>query len=152
MWSHLLGYCYQQYRSQPTAAAQEKSVPDPETDQICVAVYGFQVVGTEDVHTGIIGIQSVQLDPRRIREFRLDIVDTELDLLNRISDLVAELNPDILTGWEVQRASWGYLNLRAKHYGTKQDGAAHPQIHAIFFRVRFTRFFVQSPSAAAGRN
>lgn len=99
------------------APAHEKKVPDPETDPICIAVYGFQVSGTEDIHTGILALQNIQLNPRRIREFRLDIVDTELDLLNRISDIVAEFDPDILTGWEVQRASWGYLNLRAKQYG-----------------------------------
>lgn len=115
-----------------TAPAPEKSVPDPETDQICLAVYGFQVVGTGDVHTGVIGLQNVQLDPRRIREFRPDFVDTELDLLNRVSDLVAELDPDILTGWEVQRASWGYLNLRAKQYGMIQNWMILPSIHIIF--------------------
>jgi DNA polymerase zeta len=93
-------------------------VPDPESDTICIAFYGLQVAGTEDIHTGIIAIQNVQLNPRRIREFYLDIVDTELDLLNRISDIVGEFDPDILTGWEVQRASWGYLNSRAKQYGT----------------------------------
>ncbi|KAF9453810.1 DNA/RNA polymerase [Macrolepiota fuliginosa MF-IS2] len=98
------------------APAHENTVSDPESDPICIAIYGFQVAGTADIHTGIIAIQNVQLNPRRIREFRLDIVDTELDLLNRISDIVFEFDPDILTGWEVQRASWGYLNLRAKHY------------------------------------
>lgn len=98
------------------APAFERTVPDPETDSICIAVYGLQVAGTEDIHTGIIAIQNVQLNSRRIRDYHLDIVDTELDLLNRISDIVGEFDPDILTGWEVQRASWGYLNSRAKQY------------------------------------
>ncbi|KXN90017.1 DNA polymerase zeta catalytic subunit [Leucoagaricus sp. SymC.cos] len=98
------------------APAPEKSVPDPETDSICVAVYGLQLAGTEEIHTGIIAIQNVQLNPKRIRDFYLDIVDTELDLINRISDIVGEFDPDILIGWEVQRASWGYLNFRARQY------------------------------------
>ncbi|KAF7784324.1 hypothetical protein Agabi119p4_489 [Agaricus bisporus var. burnettii] len=98
------------------APTHGKNVPNPESDPICIAVYGFQVAGTDDVHTGVIAIQNIQLNPRRIRDFHLEIVDTELDLLNRLSDIVAELDPDILTGWEVQQASWGYLWLRAKHY------------------------------------
>ena len=63
-------------------------------------------------------VRNVQLNPRRIREHPLDLVDTELDLMNRLSDIVLELDPDILTGWEVQHASWGYLNSRAKQFGT----------------------------------
>lgn len=99
------------------APAFGKAVPDPEFDSICIAIYGLQVVGTRDIHTGIVAIQNVQLNPKRIRDFPLDFVDTELDLLNRISDIVAEFDPDILTGWDVQRTSWGYLNSRAKQYG-----------------------------------
>ncbi|KAJ3575642.1 hypothetical protein NP233_g970 [Leucocoprinus birnbaumii] len=98
------------------APAFEKTVPDPESDPICIAVYGLQVAGTDDIHTGIIAIQNVQLNHRRIRDLYLDLVDTELDLLNRISDIVSEFDPDILTGWEVQRGSWGYLDSRAKQY------------------------------------
>jgi DNA polymerase zeta len=100
------------------APTHGEHAPNPEADPICIAVYGFQVTGTEDVHSGIIAIQNVQLNPKRIRDFHLDIVDTELDLLNRLSEIVAEFDPDILTGWEVQRASWGYLWLRAKQYGS----------------------------------
>lgn len=41
----------------------------------------------------------------------------ELDLINRIIDVVRELDPDIIVGWDVQTASWGYLNARANTYG-----------------------------------
>jgi DNA polymerase zeta len=45
------------------------------------------------------------------------IVSTELDLLNHVADIVVDLDPDILVGWEIQTASWGYLNARGRQYG-----------------------------------
>jgi DNA polymerase zeta len=47
----------------------------------------------------------------------VEVVDTELELLNKIVDVVVDLDPDIITGWEVQAASWGYLNFRGQQYG-----------------------------------
>ena len=38
----------------------------------------------------------------------------ELDLLNRMIDIVRELDPDILVGYEVHNGSWGYLIERAR--------------------------------------
>ena len=38
----------------------------------------------------------------------------ELDLMNRIVDIVREFDPDILTGYEVHNGSWGYLIERAR--------------------------------------
>jgi DNA polymerase zeta len=44
--------------------------------------------------------------------------DSELDLINRITDIVRNFDPDVLTGFEVQSASWGYVIERARvHYG-----------------------------------
>lgn len=40
----------------------------------------------------------------------------ELDLINKVADIVVELDPDIIVGWDVEGSSWGYLNLRASHY------------------------------------
>ncbi|KAJ5885150.1 C4-type zinc-finger of DNA polymerase delta [Penicillium taxi] len=39
---------------------------------------------------------------------------TELDLINRLVDIVRFNDPDIITGYEVHNASWGYLIERAK--------------------------------------
>lgn len=44
----------------------------------------------------------------------VDVEDSELDLINRLTDLVREFDPDILTGYEVQSSSWGYLIERAR--------------------------------------
>ncbi|KAJ5154574.1 C4-type zinc-finger of DNA polymerase delta [Penicillium coprophilum] len=39
---------------------------------------------------------------------------TELDLINRLIDLVRHYDPDIITGYEVHNASWGYVIERAR--------------------------------------
>lgn len=52
-----------------------------------------------------------------MRQVKMETFDTELDMLNRFIDLVIELDPDVLTGWEVQLNSWGFLNARSDTYG-----------------------------------
>lgn len=44
----------------------------------------------------------------------VDEEDSELDLINRLTDIVRELDPDILSGYEVQSSSWGYIIERAR--------------------------------------
>ena len=56
-------------------------------------------------------------DPRRLRDHPIETVDTELELLNRVTDIIVELDPDILAGWEIQSASWGYCDARGRAYG-----------------------------------
>lgn len=97
-------------------------VPDPDMDEIAAVFWSFQ--GQNDgralnvtCQTGIIVVESKQLNPSRLRDFLVEVVDTELELLNKIVDVVVDLDPDIVTGWEVQAASWGYLNARGRHYG-----------------------------------
>ena len=51
-------------------------------------------------------------------EARIDEEDSELDLINRLIDIVREFDPDILAGYEVQSSSWGYIIERARsRYG-----------------------------------
>jgi len=48
----------------------------------------------------------------------VDAEDSELDVINRLTDIVRERDPDILAGYEVQSSSWGYVIERArKHFG-----------------------------------
>ncbi|KAG2154856.1 hypothetical protein DEU56DRAFT_770809 [Suillus clintonianus] len=101
------------------APSQGNKVPDANVDGI-VAI--FFALGDDDIHSvfherGILAVKNAQLDPRRIRGFPLEIVADELELLNRIVDIVVEFDPDIIVGWDVQSASWGYLNARGNHYG-----------------------------------
>lgn len=67
--------------------------------------------------TGIIVVKNKQLHQLRLRDFILEVVDTELELLNHVADVVMDLDPDIVTGWEIQAASWGYLSARGRECG-----------------------------------
>ncbi len=62
-------------------------------------------------------MQSDQFSQRRLRSVKADFVDSELDLLNRVIDVILDFDPDIVSGWEVQAASWGYLGARGRTYG-----------------------------------
>ena len=74
--------------------------------------------GTGDVYqTGVIAVHNHHTDPKRLRDRLIEAVDTELELLNRITDITVEFDPDILAGWGIQNASWGYCNARGKTYG-----------------------------------
>lgn len=48
----------------------------------------------------------------------VDEEESELDLINRLTDIVRDYDPDILAGYEVQSSSWGYVIERARmHFG-----------------------------------
>ncbi|KAH8997309.1 hypothetical protein EDB92DRAFT_2030379 [Lactarius akahatsu] len=55
-------------------------------------------------------------DSRTLCDVPSQIVATELDLLNVAIDLVLDLDPDIIAGWEIQSSSWGYLGARGSQY------------------------------------
>lgn len=96
-------------------------MPDPGIDELAVIFYSFQGAGHDPsklYDNGIISVENPQLNTQRLRDFKLDVVPNELELLNRLIDVVVELDPDIIAGWETQSASWGYLDGRAKQYGT----------------------------------
>lgn len=51
-------------------------------------------------------------------EVTIDEEESELDLINRLTDIVREFDPDILAGYELQSSSWGYVIERARmHFG-----------------------------------
>ncbi|KAH8834549.1 hypothetical protein DL96DRAFT_1580914 [Flagelloscypha sp. PMI_526] len=85
--------------------------PDPTKDEV-VAVWWAYQSNDEDtpLQTGMIAV--VVLCLHELRDLEYTMANDELDLLNKLMDLVVELDPDILTGWEVQKMSWGYLNRR----------------------------------------
>jgi DNA polymerase zeta len=62
-------------------------------------------------------VKNPQFDPQRLRNIHVDEYDDELELIHSLVDLVHELDPDILAGWEVQRSSWGYLATRGREHG-----------------------------------
>ncbi|KZW02196.1 DNA/RNA polymerase [Exidia glandulosa HHB12029] len=101
--------------------------PDPQKDPICAVFYSFldgaqpafeDATARRSAYTsGIIALCSAKLDPARLRDHHLEVVDSELDLINAAIDQVVSLDPDIVCGWEVQVASWGYLRVRGDTYG-----------------------------------
>lgn len=99
-------------------ATRDTKVPDPGTDEVVAVVYAHHISGSDTRQTGALVLQSPQLNQRRLRDMTLEILMNELDLLNRLIDLTIEIDPDILTGWEVQTGSWGYLEARGQTHGS----------------------------------
>ncbi|KAM3421207.1 DNA polymerase [Cercospora zeina] len=95
--------------------------PDPEVDEINMIVW---CVADEQMDEGNkLGILVLEHDnddlPGKLRKLvgndvQIDSEDNELDLINRMVDIVREYDIDILTGYEVHNNSWGYLIERAR--------------------------------------
>ncbi len=108
------------------APSSGRGMPDPDKDQIVAAFYSFYDSNFQRVdhdapfkcESGVIALNDVQLHHSRLRNWDIDTVDTELELLNRVVDIVHDFDPDIITGWEVQVSSWGYLAARARSFGS----------------------------------
>ncbi|KAL0951176.1 hypothetical protein HGRIS_007907 [Hohenbuehelia grisea] len=107
------------------AMSQEEKVPNPEDDEIIAVFYAWQKgdpsVDASSSRRGIIIVDGPQAKQIHSKDVTVDIVSDELELLNTVVDTVVALDPDILTGWEVQRASWGFLIARGIHYGFDID-------------------------------
>ncbi|GJJ09693.1 hypothetical protein Clacol_003917 [Clathrus columnatus] len=99
-------------------------VPDPNMDKLLAVLYIYQG-GNADIdtisevkHGAFLVIGEEEINPVLLGDFAdLEIFENELDLINATIDLVLTLDPDILVGWEVQGASWGYLEARGKEFG-----------------------------------
>ena len=100
-------------------------VPNPEHDEICCVFWCIQsddedleVNGiNEGTHVGVIALSetsSLAHGISRQANVQVDQESSELDLLNRMVDIVRGYDPDILTGYEVHGSSWGYMIERAR--------------------------------------
>lgn len=103
--------------------------PVQELDEIVAAFYSFQGVEMSAVNCGMIIVDAKSTRKPTFRDSKINVVSTELDLLNQIVDVVVELDPDIVVGWEIQAASWGYLNERGRQYGLLR--VVHPRTRLI---------------------
>ncbi|KAI0639404.1 hypothetical protein C8Q77DRAFT_1204904 [Trametes polyzona] len=104
------------------APSKGDHVPDPGEDEVAAVFWALHSSDHEGGETfscdsGIVAVESDHFNRRRLRNVKAEFVDSELDLLNRLIDIVVELDPDIVSGWEVQAASWGYLAARGRTYG-----------------------------------
>ncbi|TFY79148.1 hypothetical protein EWM64_g4861 [Hericium alpestre] len=102
------------------APSRGQLLPDPDVDEIVAVFYTFQntdIAAAASVREGIIAVDCSSFRPQRLRDHHFEIVASELDLLNAVVDMVLDLDPDFVVGWEIQAASWGYLNVRGRHFG-----------------------------------
>ena len=99
--------------------------PDPEQDAVSCIFWCFQPDGSEvqsnefreKTNAGVLIMSgSGDLAQKLSRQVKVNVgvEGSELDLLNRMVDIVRDLDPDILTGFEVHNSSWGYLIERAR--------------------------------------
>ena len=98
-----------------------KLAPDPERDEVNMLIWCLaDEQMDEEVKMGIMVLNKDGNDlADRIRKtvgsgVQVDAEDEELDLVNHMVDIVRDLDPDILTGFEVHNSSWGYLIERAR--------------------------------------
>jgi DNA polymerase zeta len=100
-----------------------KLAPNPEEDEVSCIFWCLQsdqegLESDEGAHMGIIVLSSEGDLAKKISKqvvVRVEEESTELDLINRVVDIVRMYDPDILAGYEVHRGSWGYLMERAGH-------------------------------------
>lgn len=106
------------------AKSRHQLLPDPEKDEM-TAVF-FCYLNEDDslpdttihpnYYAGYVVIDSPQTKAHRARlegGIPCHVVDSELDLINWVIDIVKAWDPDVLAGWELHNASWGYLASRA---------------------------------------
>jgi DNA polymerase zeta len=102
---------------------RHKLLPDPSIDTISAIFYCLQLGDDCSITPPLCGCLAVEDDANS--ELRLDKLgfkdvetfEHEVALMIRFVDLVREWDPDVFTGYEIQKASWGYLVDRAKDLG-----------------------------------
>jgi DNA polymerase zeta len=95
-------------------------VPDPAEDEVqCIfwTIQGEEDAGSDRPRVGILCLSDEDGIAKRIAKqtpVNVEYEEDELDLINRIVDIVRYFDPDIMTGYEVHNSSWGYLIERAR--------------------------------------
>jgi len=95
-------------------------VPDPAEDEVQSIFWCFQGDGAANKDTSLMGIICLSDDQGIVNRMEkqtpvtVEAEEDELDLINKIVDIVRYFDPDILTGYEVHNSSWGYLIERAR--------------------------------------
>ena len=65
----------------------------------------------------VLAVQGHSVQPGRFHHRDIQFFSSELELINGVIDLVNELDPDTVVGWDTQISSWGYLQARGTSYG-----------------------------------
>lgn len=105
--------------------SRENLAPNPEHDEVNCIFWcilsdddeGTRAGAAPSAHGGILVLSPNGGLSQKFKNqvsFKVEEQDTELDLINRMVDIVRDHDPDILTGYEVHNGSWGYLIERAR--------------------------------------
>ena len=97
-------------------------VPNPEEDEIacvfwcCHSDNSFGYNCQDDETAGLLVLSDGGRAKEISHQYAVDVEEeaTELELINRMVDIVRAYDPDILTGYEVHGSSWGYMIERAR--------------------------------------
>ena len=99
-------------------------LPNPELDEISCVFWSIQsdeesLEGsqmTKGAHVGVLLLSDSLLGYTISQQthIQVDYESNELDLINRLVDIVRDHDPDILTGYEVHNGSWGYMIERSR--------------------------------------
>ncbi|KAL8975207.1 MAG: hypothetical protein Q9197_000558 [Variospora fuerteventurae] len=100
-------------------------VPNPEQDEISCIFWCIQSDDqnielngvNEGTHVGVIALSAdggLAHKMAQHSDAEVEEENNELDLINRMVDIVRDHDPDILTGYEVHGGSWGYMIERAR--------------------------------------
>jgi DNA polymerase zeta len=95
-------------------------VPDPAEDEVqCIfwTIQGEGDASDDRPRVGILCLSDGDGIAKRIAKqtpVNVEYEEDELDLINRIVDIVRYFDPDIMVGYEVHNSSWGYLIERAR--------------------------------------
>lgn len=95
----------------PTTA----TYPDAERDPVGAVVYALQDDANDaDWRMGALVVGDVRLG---LANMRVHNVASELALIQLVIEFVRVADPEILTGYDLARGSYGYLSHRAAHHG-----------------------------------
>lgn len=91
----------------------------------------------EGTYVGFIAVQhqaedsSISLKFSRLgfTRYRIDVVEDEIDLVKMLIDKVREWDPEVFTGYDVLKDSWGFLVERAHHIGMPLARFAYRPTH-----------------------
>lgn len=94
--------------------------PDPDRDPVLAAFWGYQSEYiSEDSIEGCIFVSKTIDEQKKIssalsKMLITRFVSTEVDLIDELINTVLDYDPDILSGYEINSTSWGYIIQRSR--------------------------------------
>lgn len=137
-------------------------VPDPEKDEIQCIFLAIQHIDSLEENNEVILVvisQANKIQRSMLPQMNHVLFEeaTELDVINKLVDIVRFIDPDILTGYEIHGNSWGYVIERARElydYNLCDEiSRVRSQAHGMFGRENDRWGFEHSCSVRiTGRN